>query len=98
MTLNNAKPTRGYLLVEPEEQVKQTKGGIYLPDTSKKERPQTGKVLKIGDDLLTEYGAVIPSPVQVDDQIIFKKWGGNEVKIEEKEYFFIRFDDVIGTC
>ena len=88
-------------MVEPEEDpmLKRAKSvGIQFVDTVTTERPQTGTVLKIGDDLKTEYGAVIDSPVKVGDVIIYKKWGGNEVKIEEKEYFFIRFDDVLGTC
>lgn len=98
MKLKETKPIRGYLLVLPEEQERKRDSGIFIADTIKGERPQTGKVLKVGGDLLTEQGAVIPSPVKVGDQIIFKKWGGNEVKIDDKEYFFIRFDDVIGTC
>jgi chaperonin GroES len=101
MTLEEAKPIRGYLLVEPEESgvKKKAEGlGIYLSDTIKIDRPQTGIVLKVGGELKTEYGAVIDSPVSVNEKIIFKKWGGNEIKIEEKEYFLIRFDDVIGTC
>lgn len=98
MTLDQAKPIRGYLLVEPQEKEKQTKSGLYLADNVIGERPQTGRVLKVGDDLITDYGAKLPSPVAEGVEIIFKKWGGNEVKIEDKEYFFIRFDDVIGVC
>jgi len=102
MTLKETKPIRGYLLVEPE--VNETKkrassvGIILQEDALKNERPQSGTVLKVGLDLKTEYGAVIDSPVKVGDLILFKKWGGNEIKIDEKDYFFIRFDDVLGTC
>jgi chaperonin GroES len=98
MTLEEVKPIRGYLVVDPDTAERKTESGIYIADTTKLERPQTGKVLKVGDDLKTEYGAVIDSPVKVGDKIIFKKWGGNEVKIDKKDYFFVRFDDVIGIC
>ena len=98
MTLEEAKPVRGYLLVNPDTVEKKTESGIYIADIAKLERPQTGTVLKVGDDLKTDYGATLDSPVKVGDKIIFKKWGGNEVKIEDRDYFFIRFDDVIGIC
>lgn len=97
MTLKDTKPIRGYLLVEPASKEKQTEGGIFIPEMVK-DRPEEGTVLKVGEDLLTEYGATLTSPVKVGDLVIFKKWGGNEIKIENKEYFFIRFDDIIGTC
>lgn len=102
MTLKETKPIRGYLLVEPE--VSETKksaerAGIVLADIVKiADLPQTGLVLKVGGELLTEYGAVITSPVKVGDKVIYKKWGGNEIKIEEKSYYFVRFDDILGTC
>lgn len=102
MTLETTLPIRGYLLVEPE--VSETKkkaesiGFIIQESALKGERPQSGTVLKVGSDLLTDYGATIPSPVLVGAKILFKKWGGNEVKIDDKDYFFIRFDDVLGVC
>ena len=101
MTLEETKPIRGYLLIDPETNELKTKAasaGIILTSDVKLDRPQTGTVLKVGSDLKTEYGAVIDSPVKEGDKIIFKKWGGNEIKVEDKEYFFVRFDDVIGLC
>lgn len=101
MTLEEAVPSRGYLLVEPEETdiEKKAKGaGLILADNSKFDRPQTGRVIKVGDEFKTDYGAVIDSPVTVGQRVIFKKWGGNEIKIDNKEYFLIRFDDIIGKC
>jgi chaperonin GroES len=98
MTLEEVQPIRGYLIVDPDTIEKKTESGIYIADTVTRERPQTGKVLKVGGDLKTEYGAIIDSPVKEGDNIIFKKWGGNEVKVDKKDYFFVRFDDVIGLC
>ena len=98
MTLKKTFPIRGYLLVKPEEQARTTESGIILADTYKGERPQTGKVIKVGDSLITESGATLPSPVTVGANVIFKKWGGNEIKIDDTDYFFIRFDDILGVC
>ena len=98
MTLETTLPIRGYLLVEPERMEKHRESGIIIADTFKGERPQNGTVLKVGTELLTDAGARIPSPVEVGAKIIFKKWGGNEVKLDGQEYFFIRFDDVLGVC
>lgn len=102
MTLKETKPVRGYLLVEPE--VSETKksaerSGIVLADIVKTtDIPQTGVVLKVGTDMLTEQGAVLPSPVVEGAKVIYKKWGGNEIKIEDKSYYFVRFDDILGVC
>jgi chaperonin GroES len=98
MTLESTYPIRGYLLVEPERLERKRESGLILADMVKGERPQTGKVLKVGAPQITDSGAIIPSPVIEGANILFKKWGGNEVKLDGEEYFFIRFDDVLGVC
>lgn len=102
MKLKNTKPIRGYLLIEPEESETKkaaSRAGLVLADiVTSYELPQEGIVLKVGEDLITESGAVIPSPVKEGERAIFKKWGGNEIKIDEKTYYFVRFDDILGTC
>lgn len=92
----NLKPTAGYLLIEPLEAETKTASGIYLPDNAG-EKPQKGKVLAVGADEVTDAGAKKTSPVKVDDTVIYKKWGGNEVKIDGKEYLFVKFEDVLAT-
>ncbi|MGB6838715.1 MAG: co-chaperone GroES [Microgenomates group bacterium] len=91
----NLKPTAGYLLIEPAEPEKKTASGIYLPETSE-EKPLKGKVLAVGPDEITEKGIKRTSPVKVGDVVIYKKWGGNEVKIEGKEYLFAKFEDILA--
>lgn len=91
----NLKPTAGYLLIETAVAEKKTESGIYLPDTSE-EKPQKGKVLAVGPDELTDSGKVRKSPAKVGDEVIYKKWGGNEVKIDGKEYMFVKFEDVLA--
>jgi len=95
--LSSIKPTSGNLLVEPEEQSKQTASGIYLPDNASGDKPQQGKVLAVGADEITEKGLKRESPVKKGDTVIYKKWGGNEVKFNGKEYLFVKFEDILAV-
>lgn len=95
--ISQLKPASGYVLIEPEEQQKQTLGGIYLPDTATGEKPQQGTVLAIGSDEVTDSGAKKVAPAQKGDKVIYKKWGGNEVKIDNKEYLFVKFEDILAV-
>lgn len=90
------KPMAGYVLVEPVEAEKKTQSGIYLPDSSE-EKSQKGKVLSVGDDETLDSGKKRKSPVKVGDTIVYKQWGGNEVKIEGKEYLFAKFEDILAV-
>ncbi|OGM56625.1 co-chaperone GroES [Candidatus Woesebacteria bacterium RIFCSPLOWO2_01_FULL_37_19] len=92
----NLKPTAGYLLIEPLEKEGKTPSGIYLPDSAG-EKPQKGKVLAVGDDEVTDSGLKRKSPVKIGDLIIYKKWGGSEVKIDNREYLFAKFDDILAV-
>lgn len=95
MTKINLKPTAGYILIEPVEAETKTASGIYLPDSAS-EKPQKGKVLAVGADETTDSGKVRKAPVKSGDVVIYKKWGGNEVKVEGKEYLFVKFEDVLA--
>lgn len=91
------QPTAGYILIEPEEVQKQTKSGIYLPDTHEGEKPQIGSVLAVGPTMLHESGQKINSPCKVGQKIVYKKWGGNEYKTEDdKELIFVKFEDIMA--
>ncbi len=92
----NLKPTAGYLLIEPAAAEKKTESGIYLPDTSE-EKPQKGKVLAVGADEVLDSGKTRKAPAKAGDEIIYKKWGGNDVKIDGKEYIFVKFEDVLAV-
>ena len=87
------KPTAGFLLIEPVEAERKTASGIVLPE-SHEEKPQKGKVLAVGaggqcscDDKDCRKEA----PCKKGEIVIYKQWGGNEVKIEGKEYLFVKF-------
>lgn len=92
----NLHLTAGYVLIEPAEATRQTESGIYLPETSE-EKPQKGNVLAVGPDEITDSGVKKKSPVKVGDSVIYKKWGGTEVKIEGKEFLFAKFDDILAV-
>lgn len=89
------QPAPGYLLVEPAKQDKKTDSGIYLPD-SHEDKPQYGKVLAVGDDLVADSGKVVKAPAKKGDLVVYKKWGGNEVEIDRVEYQFLKFDDILA--
>lgn len=95
--LAKIKPTAGYVLIQADVQQKQTASGIYLPDSATGDKPQTGAVLAAGPDEITDSGTKKPSPAKVGDKVIYKKWGGNEVKIEGKEYLFVKFEDILAV-
>lgn len=95
MTKLNLKPSAGYLLLEPEEAETKTASGIVLPDKAG-EKPQSGKVLAVGDAEVTDGGARREAPAKVGSRVIYKKWGGNEIKIDSKEYLFVKFDDILA--
>lgn len=91
----NLQPTAGYFLIEPEAKEERTASGIYLPDSAS-EKPQQGTVLAVGDNDITDSGATRKAPAKAGDTVIYKKWGGNEVKIKNKEYLFVKFEDILA--
>lgn len=94
--VNRLQPAPGYLLVEPEEGKKRTASGVYLPD-SHDEKPQQGKVLAAGATWISDQGAKIDPPAKAGDTVIYKKWGGNDVKIDKIEYQFLKFEDILAV-
>ena len=91
----NIKPLAGYVLVEPAAKETRTASGIVLPE-SVDEKPQEGKILAVGDAIF-DHGKEISSPVKVGDTAVYKKWGGNEIKVDGKELLLIKFEDLMAT-
>jgi len=89
------QPAAGYVLIKPGEAEKTTASGIVLPE-SHEEKPQKGQVLAVGPDEVTDCGTKRKAPCKVDDWVVYKKWGGNEYKVGEKEYLFIKFEDIMA--
>lgn len=89
-------PMPGYVLVEPAEKATQTVGGIYLPDSAS-DKPQAGTVIAIGDSIWESGVKELKSPVKVGDKVVYKKWGGNDVKMNGLEYQFLKFEDILAV-
>lgn len=88
-------PAPGYLLIEPSQQEKQTASGIILAEDDS-DKPQHGKVLAAGAAIWEEGVKEIQSPAKVGQLVLYKKWGGNEVKIADIEYQFLKFEDILA--
>lgn len=96
VTISQVKPLPGYVLVEPAQAETKTSSGIYLPENSD-QKPQHGTVLAVGDSIWESGVKEIKCPVKKGDQVIYKKWGGNEYKVEDTEYQFLKFEDVLAV-
>jgi chaperonin GroES len=89
------RPLHDRILVKRLEEQEVRRGGIIIPDTAK-EKPQEGKVIAAGNGKVGEDGKKIPLDVKAGDRILFGKYSGNEVKIEEEEYVIMREEDVLA--
>lgn len=92
----NLKPIGDKVIVELLESKEKTKGGIILPDTAK-EKPHEGKILAVGSGKVLSNGKVVPLEVKVGDRVIFGKYSGSEIKLEEREYLIIDSDDILAV-
>ena len=88
-------PMADRLVVKPIEREDVTKGGIFLPDTVK-EKPQEGKVLAVGPGRLSEDGKRIAMDIKVGDIVIYSKYGGTELKVDEEEVIILRESDILA--
>ncbi len=89
------RPLQDRLLVKRLEEKEVKKGGIIIPDTAK-EKPQEGEVVAVGAGKIGEDGKRQPLEVKKGDKILFGKYSGSEVKIEDEEYLIIREEEVLG--
>ena len=89
------RPLHDRILVERLEEKEVKKGGIIIPDTAK-EKPQEGKVIAAGNGKVGDDGKKIPLDVKAGNKILFGKYSGSEVKIDDKEYLIMREEDVLA--
>jgi chaperonin GroES len=89
------EPMADRLVVRPIEREEVTKGGIVLPDTAK-EKPQEGEVLAVGPGRLSEDGKRIAMDVKVGDIVIYARYGGTEIKVEDEELMILRESDILA--
>jgi chaperonin GroES len=90
------RPLHDRVLVERVEEGEQVRGGIIIPDSAK-EKPQEGKVIAVGKGKRLEDGSVVALDVKPGDRILFGKYSGSEVRVEENEYLILREDEILGV-
>jgi chaperonin GroES len=95
----NIKPLGDRVLVEPlsgEEREKTTKLGIVIPDTIEKEKSERGRIIAVGPGKITDEGKLIPLSVKEGQIVIFSKYGPDEIKVGDKEYYIIKEDNILA--
>ena len=92
----NLRPLGDRVLVKPIEQEEQKRGGIIIPDTAK-EKPQEGKIVAVGPGKVAESGEKIAMNVKVDDKVLYGKYGGTEVKLDDEDYLIMSESDILGV-
>ena len=91
----NLKPLGDRLVIEPLEKEERTASGIILPETAK-EKPQEGEVLAVGPGRRDEDGKLVPMDVKKGDIVLFAKYAGTEVKLEDKKVLILKESDVLA--
>jgi len=90
------RPLHDRILIKRVEEKETVKGGIIIPDSAK-EKPQEGEVVAVGHGKKTDDGKVIALDVKVGDRVLFGKYSGNDIKIDEQEYLILREDEILGV-
>lgn len=90
------RPLNDRIIVKRVEKVRQTASGIVIPDNAA-EKPEQGEVLAVGPGKRLQDGSLMPMQVKVGDLVLFGKYGGQSVKLNEQEYLVLREEDVLGV-
>jgi chaperonin GroES len=90
------KPLGDRVVVKPKKKEELTKSGIVLPDTAS-EKPQQGSVLSAGPGRLLDNGTRVPMEVKPDDEVLFAKYAGTEVKLDGEDYLVMRESDLLAV-
>jgi chaperonin GroES len=90
------RPLHDRVVIRRIEEDERTKGGIIIPDTAK-EKPQQGEVVAVGPGARDERGVVQPLDLKAGDRVLFGKWSGSEVKIDDEELLIMKESDILGV-
>jgi chaperonin GroES len=90
------QPLHDKVVVQRIEEQEQVRGGIIIPDTAK-EKPQRGKVIAVGKGKVLADGRRREPAVKKGDRILFSKWGGNEIKMDNQEYLILTEDEILAV-
>ena len=91
----NIRPLYDRIVVKRIEEQEQKVGGLFIPDSAK-EKPQEGEVVAVGKGKRLEDGKIIPLDVQVGNRILFGKYSGSDIKLDQDEFLIMREDEVLG--
>jgi chaperonin GroES len=91
----NLRPLKDRVVVKYSEEPEKSSGGIYIPDTAK-EKPQRGEIVAVGTGKVTDDGKLQKMEVKIGDIVLFEKYSGSKINIDDTEYLIIREDDILG--
>ena len=89
------KPLSDRVVVRPLEAQEKTKGGIYVPDTVK-EKPQEGEIVAVGPGKVSETGALVKMELKAGDKVLYGKYSGTEVTVDDEDYLIVRESDILA--
>jgi len=92
----NFRPLHDRILIKRIEEAETVKGGIIIPDSAK-EKPQEGEVVAVGTGKKNEDGKIVPLDVKAGDRILFGKYSGSEIKMDDEEYLILKEEEVLGV-
>ncbi|HWQ36635.1 MAG TPA: co-chaperone GroES [Blastocatellia bacterium] len=90
------RPLHDRVVIRRIEEQEQMIGGLYIPDTAK-EKPQQGEIIAVGDGRILENGERVPLDLKVGDRVLFGRYAGNEIKLEDEELLIMRESDILGV-
>ena len=96
MSDSKIKPLADYVLIEPLQKETTLPSGIVIPDTAK-EKPQEGKILATGPGRVNPEGKRVDMSIKVGDVVMYKKWGGTEIKVNGKELLLVKEEDILAV-
>ena len=90
------KPMFDYVLIKPLQKEEMTASGILLPDSAK-EKPQVGEVMAVGPGGINSEGKPVTMIIKVGQKVMYKKWGGNEIKVGHEEWTIVEQKDILAV-
>jgi len=90
------RPLHDRVIIKRLDEAEQIRGGLIIPDTAR-EKPQQGKVIAVGEGKFRDDGTRQPLDVKAGDRVLFGKYSGSEVKIDDEEYLIMREDEILGV-
>jgi len=93
---SNITPLFDNVLIKPLKAENKTSGGIYLPDNAK-EKPQVGEIMAVGEGTIDENGKKVPMVVKPGQKVMYTKWGGSEVKVDNEEWKLVKQSDILAV-